>query len=81
MMPHNWLYYFLKTTCLKKIAVTETGNDHKRPQTTSNQPQTTINHKQTTTNQQQKTSNYQQNEQKLPANNHKWPPLHVKLKI
>ena len=39
------------------FVVTKTGNDHKRPQTTSKRPQTTTNHQQTTTNYQQTTTN------------------------
>ena len=39
------------------FVVIKTGNDHKRPQTTSKRPQTITNHQQTTTNYQQTTTN------------------------
>ena len=55
------------------VVVTKTGNDHKRPETTSKQPQTTSKPPQTNTNHKKMTTNYQQtntNDQQKTTNDH-----------
>ena len=58
------------------FVITKTGNDYKRPQTTSKRPQTTSKRPQTTTNGHKPRAN----DHKLPPNDQKRSPLHTNQK-